>query len=319
MLQNWETLEGWQQVRGYDFNEPFDFQKFLDAFGTTGIQASNLGKAIEVANQMVEEKAFVFLSCTSNMVSSGNREIIRYLVQHKHVHCLVMSAGAVEEDVIKTLKPFVIGSFDAPGRMLAEKGIGRIGNIFAPYDRYLHFERFMQPVFDKAYALQKERGLPLTPSGFIDLLGSAVDHPDSILHWAAKHEIPVFCPALTDGSLGDLLHFQRQKRQDFCIDVVGDHHRIVKIVLGQEKTGAILLGGSVPKHYVLNANIFKEGLDFAVYLTTATEHDASDSGGSPQEAIAWAKIKTGAEHAKVVADASITFPLLVAGSFARPR
>jgi len=316
-MRKYETLEGWPEVHGYEFNEPFEFSKFLDAYGSSGIQATSLKRAIDVCNSMIDDKAFIFLSATSNMVSSGMREIIRYLVEHKHVHCLVMSAGAVEEDVIKTLKPFVLGSFDTPGKMLGEKGVGRIGNIFAPYDRYLHFEDYMQPFFEELYQKQKETGNIITPSEFIRALGIMVNNDSSILTWCARNDIPVFCPALIDGSIGDLWHFHHLQKPDFKLDILADHTKLIKIVLANEKTGALILGGGVSKHYVLNANIFKDGLDYAVYLTTAQEFDASDSGGNPQEAMSWNKLNPNSQHVKVTADASITLPLLVAGSWAK--
>jgi deoxyhypusine synthase len=240
------------------------------------------------------------------MISSGNREIIKFLVKNKFVHVLSISAGGVEEDIIKTLKPFVIGSFDISGRALFDKGVGRIGNIFAPFDRYLYFERFMQPLFDRIYSEQQTTKKPITATEFIYELGREIakeeNHEDSILYWASKNGIPVFCPALTDGSLGDLFHFQKQKRKDFYLDILGDHERIVNIALNAEKAGAILLGGGVSKHY-------------AVYITTAQEYDASDSGGNPQEAITWAKIKVNAPNVKIRAEASLIFPLLVAATF----
>ncbi len=43
----------------------------------------------------------IFLGFTSNLISSGVREHIRYLVQHKMVDLLVTTAGGVEEDLIK--------------------------------------------------------------------------------------------------------------------------------------------------------------------------------------------------------------------------
>ncbi|MBW2994845.1 deoxyhypusine synthase, partial [Candidatus Woesearchaeota archaeon] len=315
--RKWETLDDFPKIRGFDFEKSVDFSSFLDSFSTTGIQATELAKGIKIADKMIQDKATIFLSFTSNMVSSGNREIIKFLVKHKLVHALVASAGAVEEDLIKCLRPFVLGSFDTPGRMLFDTGVGRIGNIFAPYDRYLYFEKFAHPVFDKIYEQQKKNGKPFTPSELIREFGKAVNNKDSIMYWAYKNDIPVFCPAVTDGSIGDLMYFQKQKKKDFYIDVVGDHYKIVKFCLEQEKTGAILLGGSVPKHYTLNANIFREGLDYAVYITTANEFDASDSGGNPQEAMSWAKIKLNAPHVKIKVEASVAFPLLVAGSFAK--
>jgi deoxyhypusine synthase len=318
-MTRYETLEGFPEIKGYDFERKFDFDEFMDSFKNMGIQATNLAMAVDIVNQMIADNTTIFLSCTSNMVSSGNREIIKFLVKHKMIHVLSISAGGVEEDIIKTLKPFVVGTFDIAGRTLFDKGVGRIGNIFAPFDRYLYFEKFIQPLFDRIYAEQLNRKRPFTATEFIHELGREIAgeerHEDSILYWAAKNGIPVFCPALTDGSIGDLFHFQKQKRKDFYLDILGDHEKIINIALNAKKTGAILLGGGVSKHYVLNANIFREGLDYAVYITTAQEYDASDSGGNTQEAMSWAKIKINAPNVKVRAEASLVFPILVAATF----
>jgi deoxyhypusine synthase len=316
-MRTYNTLDDYPTVKGYDFEKPFDFAEFLDSMAHTGIQATEVARGIEVINMMLEDEAKVYLSMTSNIISSGLREIITFLVKNRFVDVIVTAAGAVEEDVIKTLRPFVTGSFDAPGRALFEQGVGRIGNIFAPYDRYLHFERFMNPFFEKMYKKQKELGRPLCTYEFTRELGMAISDKSSFLYWAARNGIPVFCPALTDGSIGDLFYFQRQKYPDFYIDIVSDHHKIVELALEYEKTGAVILGGGVPKHYVLNSNIFKDGLDYAVYVTTAQEFDASDSGGNQQEAMTWAKLKVNAPNVKIRCEASVVFPLMVAGSFAK--
>jgi deoxyhypusine synthase len=315
-MRRYESLEGFPEIRGYDFEKDFDFDEFMASYKSMGIQATNLGRAIEIASEMIDEEATIFLSCTSNMVSAGTREIIKFLVKHRFVHVLSMSAGGVEEDIIKCLKPFVSGGFDVPGRVLFEQGVGRIGNIFAPYDRYLYFEKFMQPLFDRVYLEAKKRNRPFTPSELISEMGKEINNEESIIYWAYKNKIPVFCPALVDGSLGDLFYFQKFGKKDFCIDIVEDHVKIINLALNAGKTGAIILGGGVAKHYVLNANIFREGLDYAIYITTATEHDASDSGGNQQEAMTWAKIKLNAPNVKVIAEASLVFPLLVAATFA---
>lgn len=316
-MRQYVTLDDYPKVKGYDFEQPFDFEKFMEAMAHTGIQATEMSRGIEIINTMLEENAKIYLSMTSNIISSGLREIITFLVKNKFVDVIVTSAGAIEEDVIKTMRPFVLGSFEAPGRALFEKGVGRIGNIFAPFDRYLYFERFMNPFFEKLYEKQKKEGRPLCTSEFTRELGLAVDNKESFLYWAARNDIPVFCPALTDGSIGDLFYFQRQKHKDFYIDIVSDHEKIINLVMEYEHSGAIILGGGVPKHYVLNANIFKDGLDYAVYVTTAQEFDASDSGGNQQEAMTWAKLKVNAPNVKIKSEATVVFPMMVAGSFAK--
>jgi deoxyhypusine synthase len=316
-----DTLEGFPEIHGYDFEQKFDFDRFMESFSNMGIQATNLGAAINIVNQMIDDNATIFLSSTSNMVSSGNRDIIKFLVKHKMIQAISISEGGIEEDVIKCLRPFIVGRFDIPGRTLFDKNISRIGNIFVPSDRYAYFEEFVEPFLERLYIEGKNRGKPFTPSELIYELGREVEKLDnkeeSILYWAYKNNIPIFCPALTDGTIGNFLYFAVLRHKDFYIDIVSDHKKIIDLVLSCEKVGAILLGGGTSKHYVLNANIYRDGVDYAVYVTTAEEADASDSGGNAQEAITWAKIKVNAPNVKVHAEATLVFPLLVAATFAK--
>jgi len=314
-IQGTMSLEGHPSIKGYDFEKPFEFQEFLKSFTSQGFQATHLAEGIEIAKIMQREKAKIFLAFTSNQVSSGNRDIIKYLVKHKKVDVLVTSAGGVEEDIVKCLKPFVVGRFNVPGQMLFEQGINRTGNIFIPNDRYAYFDKFMQDVFKKVYQQQKESGKVFCPFEFNRELGLAINNEDSILYWAAKNNIPVFCPGIVDGSLGDLMVFFKQSHPNFMIDVTKEVQEITKIVLNSELTGGIILGGGISKHFALNANIFREGFDYVVYINTAEEYDGSDSGAKVEEAISWGKVKAKAPAVKIHCDATIAFPLLVAGAF----
>src|SRR6185369_5143695 len=87
----------------------------------------------------------IFLGYTSNLVSSGVREIVRYLVQHRQVDVLVTTAGGVEEDLIKCLAPTHLGDFALPGARLRAEGLNRIGNLLVPNDNYCALERWLLP------------------------------------------------------------------------------------------------------------------------------------------------------------------------------
>jgi deoxyhypusine synthase len=300
------TLDDHPKIKGYDFGKEFNITQFLNSFATTGFQASHLAQGIEIVKAMQREKATIFLTCTSNMISSGLREIIKYLVKNKKIDVLVTSAGGVEEDIIKSLEPFALGQFDVPGSMLFEHGVNRIGNIFVPNNRYTKFDQFMQEFFPKLKS-------GLSPNEFCKELGQAINNEDSILYWAAKNEIPIFCPGIIDGSIGDLLVFFKQTHPNFVIDVTKEVEKITKIALNCEKSAIIALGGGISKHFALNANIFREGVDFAVYINTAQEYDGCDSGARIEEAISWGKVKVNAPHVKIHCDATIAFPLLIAG------
>lgn len=315
-VKNITTLDNNPQIKGYDFEKDFDFSKFTDSFLNTGFQATELGKAIEVVKQMRKDNATIIFSFTGNAISSGLREIITFLVKNKFIDVIITTSSGIEEDVIKSLKDFKLGDFEVKGRQLFEYGVGRIGNILVPFDRYLYFEKFMNPFFDKVYAQQKKQKRPLSPVEITKMLGIELSE-GSFLYWATKNNIPVHCPAIMDGSFGDLAYFMKQRTPEFMIDATLDYKQLVQFVMNQEKTGALILGGGVAKHYNLNSNIFREGHDYAVYLTTAQEFDGSDSGGNEEEAKSWAKIKLNAPTAKVKSDFTITFPILVAATFAQ--
>ena len=68
------------------------------------------------------EPLTLFLGYTSNLISSGLREIIRFLAQHRLVDCLVTTAGGIEEDLIKCLGSTVLGDFHLDGADLRRKG-----------------------------------------------------------------------------------------------------------------------------------------------------------------------------------------------------
>ncbi|MCO5562495.1 hypothetical protein L7F22_016122 [Adiantum nelumboides] len=328
-------------VAGYDFNQGLDYPELLRSMTSTGFQASQLGRAVDTVNQMldwrlsdepIEEaslpahkdpdfrkftKCKIFLGFTSNMMSCGVRETIRFLVQHKLVDVLVTTAGGIEEDFIKCMAPSFLGDFSLPGADLRARGLNRIGNLVVPNDNYGYFEKWILPILDQLLVDQNEQGVNWTPSKLIARLGKELDNPDSVYYWAYKNNIPVYCPAITDGCIGDNLFFHSHSKPGLRLDIIEDIKRMdyEAIYADPRKTGIIILGGGLAKHHICNANMMRNGADFAVYINTAQEYDGSDSGARPDEAISWGKIKPNAKPVKVHCDASIAFPLLVAQTF----
>jgi deoxyhypusine synthase len=304
-------------IKGYDFNKGVNFDKLLDSLNSTGFQASNLGKAIEIVNKMISEKVFVYLGYTSNMISSGNREIIRYLVENKKVNVCVTTCGGIEEDIIKCLGDFVLGDFRANGKELREKGINRIGNIFVSNNRYVEFEEFIQPILKELFEEQKKTGKRICASDLIWKLGEKINDERSIYYWAWKNKIRVFCPAILDGAIGDNIYFFKLNNPEFEIDLTEDVKRLNDTAFEPKKTGVIILGAGLVKHAILNTNMLRNGANYSVYINTAQEYDGSDSGALPEEAVSWGKILPNAEKVKVFGDATILFPLLVSKTFAK--
>ena len=79
-------------VLGYDWSKGLNYGELLKSYLHTGFQATNFGLAVKEINKMIEcrngpeeSKCAIFLGYTSNIVSSGLRETIRFLVQNKMV------------------------------------------------------------------------------------------------------------------------------------------------------------------------------------------------------------------------------------------
>ncbi|GAV91076.1 DS domain-containing protein [Cephalotus follicularis] len=327
------------KIEGYDFNHGVNYSQLLKSMVSTGFQASNLGDAIEVVNQMLDwrladesvtedcsdeerdpvyresVRCKVFLGFTSNLISSGLRDIVRYLVEHHMVDVVVTTTGGIEEDLIKCLAPTYKGDFSLPGAHLRSKGLNRIGNLLVPNENYCKFEDWIIPVFDQMLKEQIDQEILWTPSKLIARLGQEINNESSYLYWAHK---AIYCPGLTDGSLGDMLYFHSFRSPGLIIDIVQDIKAMNSeaVHATPRKTGMIILGGGLPKHHICNANMMRNGADYAVFINTAQEFDGSDSGACPDEAVSWGKIRSSAKTVKVHCDATIAFPLLVAETFA---
>lgn len=62
--------------------------------------------------------------------------------------------------------------------------------------------------------------------------------------------------------------FTNSWKNDLVIDVIQDMKEISKLAMRAPKSGVIILGGSVPKHHILNAHIWRNGADFGVFVNT---------------------------------------------------
>jgi deoxyhypusine synthase len=231
-------------IQGYDFSDGINFERLFSSFLSTGAQASQLGKAINQINEMLtwrliddpidkdaddkwadeelrkKTKCFIFLGYTSNMISCGTRETIRFLAKNKLIDCIVTTCGGIEEDLMKCFGTFQLGDFTLDGTMLREMGQNRIGNIIVSNDHYCSLEDFLSPIFGKMLLEQKTHKMKWTPSKMIARLGKEINNEDSVYYWCYKNNIPVFCPAMTDGAIGDNLFFFASQKEGLVLDII---------------------------------------------------------------------------------------------------
>lgn len=331
------------KIKGYDFNEGINYEKILSTYIHSGCQATYVGQAINILNKMIDwrlsdedvaqekderykdeevrkdTRCTLFLGYSSSMISSGMRDIIRYLVQHKMVDAVVATAGGIEEDICKVYSTFYQGDFGYDGVDLRNKCINRVGNIFIPNSAYDGFEYLMVKVINDLQQEQDEQGTIFSPSDIIARLGKEVNSEESVYYWCWKNNIPVFAPAFTDGATGDMIFCNQFHRPGFIIDMTKDLYKINMMCVNAKKSGLMTFGAGVTKHHILNANSMRNGADYAVYVNNAAEHDSSDSGALPSEAITWGKLANNCQYTKIFGDATLVLPLLVAETFAKKK
>ncbi len=300
-----------EYVKDLKWKRGIQVKELVSMLGNTGFQSIELGRAVEVIVKMKKAGAKIFLTFTSNMVTSGLRGLFAQCIRLGMADIVVTTVGGIEEDIMKAFgEKFVIGDFHSDDVGLNEQGVNRVGNIFITNESYSKFESILLPILDKLYEKKKRWAV----SEIFREIGLMINDEDSILYQAAKNDVPIFCPAVTDGAFGFHLFMYQQDHDDFIVDVVRDFKNIVNATSYDDKKGGICLGGSISKHHAIFISLLKGGLDYAVYMTTSHQTSGSMSGATTNEGKSWGKIKDDSDAATVNGDVSITFPLAMISS-----
>jgi len=297
-----------KKVKDFSWKPAMTIEEMVDLFGNVGYQAIELNEATKVVLKMKREGAKIFLTFTSNMVTSGLRGFFAQLCKLKIPNILVTTSGAIEEDIMKSLgEDFEISNFHADDTALHERGENRVGNLIIRNESYMKFEDKINEYLTRIYSERKR----LSVSELLHEIGLLIEDEASILHQATKNNIPIYCPGIADSSFGFQLFMFQQKHPDFIVDTIKDMERVISNLSFDDKKGLISLGGSISKHYAIFAALLSGGLDYAVYMTTSHSSSGSMSGATTQEAKSWGKLKDDAEAATVHGDVCITFPLMM--------
>lgn len=295
-------------VEDIELNEIKGIDDLLKQFYKAGgFTAKKVGIAINIMEEMVKDDYFIFLTFPACIVATGTRGVIKELVRKKIVNAIITTCGSLDHDLARSFKEYHHGTFDADDAELRKKGIHRLGNIFIPEENYGKIiEEKIQEIFKEGKYSSKEIAWEI---------GKNLNE-NAFLFWAWKNKIPVYVPAITDGAVGWQLWMLSQTKK-IEIDLLKDENELADIFFSEKKIGGIILGGGVSKHHLIWWAQFHNGLDMAVYITSAPEWDGSLSGARMKEAISWGKLKEKAKHVTIEGDATVIFPLLIAGLLER--
>ncbi|MGA2198430.1 MAG: deoxyhypusine synthase [Nitrososphaerales archaeon] len=283
-----------------------------------GFMGKNLADVARIHLDMVRDKRCTkFLSFPAAPMATGLRGVIVDMVKNDMVDVIVTTSGTLDHDLARSWGRYYHGSFYLDDAKLQRTGYHRLGNLLVPLDDYgPAIEKKMQPWLDEIYSSGRRS---LSTEELCADLGLLVDDERSLLYWARKKRVPIFVPGPMDGAVGSQIWLFANRRSDFMVDVIKDEKRLADIVFDAKKTGALVIGGGISKHHTIWWNMFKGGLDYACYITTAVEYDGSLSGAQVREAVSWGKVKERAKQTTLYADATIALPLIATYTLTKMR
>jgi deoxyhypusine synthase len=297
-------------VSDYDIKQP-DIQSILsDMANSGGFESRNLAYGVDILRRMIsDQNCTKFLSFVGALISTGVRGIVRDLVKYKMIDVIITTCGALDHDIARTYDNYYAGDFRMDDGMLLQNNIHRLGNVLVPMKSYGPLiEEKVQRCLNEMY---KEGKRDVATSDITKYIGSTLDQ-SSFLYWAYKNKIPVIVPGIVDGAVGSQVWLFYQQHKDLKIDILKDQSKLSDLVFEAKKTGAFMIGGGISKHHTLWWNQYRGGLDYAVYITTASEWDGSLSGALVAEAISWGKVTTKAQQTTIHGDATTLLPFIYA-------
>ena len=305
-----------EAIEDHSFSEGMSVDELVSQMEKAwGFTAGKLATGLNILEKMARDKKCIkFISFTGNLVATGTRGALKELVKRKLVDVVVTTCGTIDHDVARCWKDYYKGSFLMNDAKLRDKDINRLGNVLVPNDSYgIVIEEKMRVLLQSLWG---EGMKEVSSRQLCHEIGKRVCNESSILYWAARNNIPVYVPGITDGAVGYQAWFFSQDH-DFRINLLRDSGELNEIVFNAKRTGALIIGGGISKHHTLWWNQFKDGLDYAIYISTADEWDGSLSGARPREAVSWGKISEKAKKTMIEGDASVILPLMVSALITR--
>ena len=304
-------VESGRPVKDIQINSNMPIEKIFEELSQSGgFESVNLSEGLGILTEMISDKQCLrFVSFVGAVISTGLRGIIKDMIKNKWFDVAITTCGALDHDIARHFSHYNEGSFTMDDNELANQNIHRLGNVLVPMDSYGPLiEEKMQLFLEEEY----QKGTrEMSTAEICKMIGKHLGE-DSFLFWANKNDINVVVPGIMDGAVGSQIWLFTQKHGDFRLNLTEDANLLSGLIFKAEKSGAFMIGGGISKHHTLWWNQYREGLDYAFYITTAQEFDGSLSGALVREAISWGKVTKEAKQATLHAEVTTTLPFIYA-------
>jgi len=267
---------------------------------------------------LVDPTCIIFLGLSGAMIPGGMRRVIREMIERRLIDVIVSTGANMFHDLFESFGyHHYIGSEEGDDDALRKHRIVRV------YDALMDDHEINRVIHLLSKVPHNLKEKVVSSRRYLEVLGSSITDDESILKTASRHGVPVFIPALSDSSIGIGLTFLHLKKEEvpsggLLIDQIRDSFEIAQLKRMASVTGAIYIGGGVPKNYIQQLGPVSEllfqkesGHRYAFQVTTDDPKWGGLSGCTFEEAKSWGKIEKGSNYAALYMDATVALPLLV--------
>ena len=309
------------EVEGVRIGRGMSVDELVMELGGCAFGAGRLARAVDIYEEMLREETTKFLGIAGALVPAGMRNVIAQMVRDRYVDVVVTTGANLVHDIIEALGDHhykieeSAASDTVDDAWLRGQGVDRIYDVVVHDEAFAKLEDFVRGVFDKLDCSGDKR---YSIRELTKAIGENLSDRNSILRSAVDSDVPIFCPAIADSMIG--LHAWIYKQTEALhVDAFTDMKELIDIFCEAKRTGAIILGGGVPKNFIFQTALVaptredgREGFDYAIQITTDTPENGGLSGATLDEAKSWGKIGVKAKAVTLYSDVTITLPIIMA-------
>lgn len=318
-----------------------NISQLLDEMADTGFQGRKLGEIAKAWEEMLRDKdVTVIMGYAGSLSTTGQWKIINWLIENKFIDVLVSTGANISEDIVESMgQSYWKGSHLADDEELLKSDVNRYYDVFGSEIDYMEMTELIAEFIVKNLI----ENYPYSSREFLDLFGNWLWKKGikSIVATAAKHKLPIFCPAIVDSPYGDAGLIAKSKGFNLILDNMKDYIEFMSLGAEIKDSGVIYIGGGVPKDFIqllaVTSNLLyperkipgrkteifrakrgkkKELVEtyyphkYAIQITTDSPQWGGLSGCTFEEAMSWGKEKVDGLKVQCYCDATIALPIV---------
>lgn len=330
-----------KKVKAIKIKTPKSISQLLQEMQQTGFQGKKLAEIASVYEKMIKDKKLtIIMGYAGSLSTTGQWKIINWLIENRFIDVLVATGANLSEDIIEAMGySYWQGSHLADDSGLLKANVNRYYDVYGKETEYME----MTEMLADFYTSSLQQNHPYSSREILCLFGQWLQKKKimSIVAVAAKHQVPIFCPAIVDSPYGDAGLIAKSKGFNLIIDSMKDYTEFMRLGEKIKDTGVIYIGGGVPKDFIqllaVTSNLLypereipgrkpeifrakrgrkKELIEtyyphkYAIQITTDSPQWGGLSGCTFEEAMSWGKEAINAPKIQCYCDATIALPII---------